>query len=121
MSSRATGVRNVVRPSPDGSINARMITLDTILAMVRRLPGAGESRSQGTPGFKVGKKLFARLHQKEDAIVIVLGSIEEQRELVQRDPAAQRGIPEDRTFAVVLVLLRELVHHGGFAAVHILG
>jgi len=35
-------------------------------------------------------------------------------------PAAQRGIPEDRDFAVHLVWLREIMHHGGFREVKII-
>jgi hypothetical protein len=63
-----------------------MITLNTIRHLIKRLPGAEEGSSYGTAGFKVGKRLFARLHQKEDAIVILLNSVEEQQDLIARDP-----------------------------------
>ena len=54
--------------------------------LANRLPGSREEPSYGTPGFKVGKKLFARMHQKEDAIVILLNSVEEQADLIDTNP-----------------------------------
>lgn len=63
-----------------------MITLDTLRKMLKRLPGAREESWYGTPGFKVGKKGFARLHQKEDAIVLLLESVAKQQELIASDP-----------------------------------
>lgn len=80
-----------------------MITLETVRTMIRRLPGAVESRSYGTPGFKVGRKLFARLHQKEDAIVVLLDSVEQQRQLIARDPAAFYITDHYRGYPAVLV------------------
>lgn len=64
-----------------------MISLATLRKMIKRLPDAVEEKSYGTPGFKVKKKLFARLHQKEDAIVILLNTVEEQQGLIKKDPA----------------------------------
>ena len=81
----------------------QMIDLGAIQDMLKRLPGAREEPSYGTPGFKVGKKLFARLHQKEDAIVILLNSIEEQQELMQRDPMTYYITDHYRNYAAVLV------------------
>lgn len=34
-------------------------------------------------------------------------------------PAAQLGVPTDRSFAATLLILREVLHHGGFAFVEI--
>ena len=48
--------------------------------------GFGGSTSYGTPALKVGKKLVLRMHQKEDAIVVMLNSVEEQQALIQADP-----------------------------------
>jgi len=80
-----------------------MITLDTIRSMIKRLPGATEAPSYGTPGFKVRKKLFARLHQKEDAIVVLLNSVEEQQELVAKDPMTYYITDHYDGYAAVLV------------------
>ena len=62
-----------------------MITLDTVRKLVSQLPGAIEEPSYGTPGFKVNKKLFARLHQKEDAIVVRI-ELDERERLMSADP-----------------------------------
>lgn len=63
-----------------------MTTLQTLRNLAARLPGSREESSYGTPGFKVGKKLFARMHQKEEAIVILLNSVEEQANLIDSNP-----------------------------------
>ncbi len=80
-----------------------MITLPKLRAMIRRLPGAVESKSYGTPGFKVKNKLFARLHQKEDAIVVFLHSVDEQQELIARDPLTYYITDHYQGYAAVLV------------------
>ncbi len=63
-----------------------MITVDTIRRIIKEFPGAREESSYGTPGFKAGKKLFARMHQKEDAVVVLLGSIPRRDELIAFNP-----------------------------------
>lgn len=35
-------------------------------------------------------------------------------------PAARLGIPTDRSFAAILLLLREVLHHGGFISVRVM-
>lgn len=62
-----------------------MITLETVRKLAAKLPGAKEEPSYGTPGFKVNKKLFARLHQKEEAIVVRIDRDARER-LMARDP-----------------------------------
>ena len=80
-----------------------MITLNTIRLLIKRLPGAVEASSYGTPGFKVKNKLFARLHQKEDAIVILLNSVEEQQELITKDSMTYYITDHYDGYAAVLV------------------
>jgi len=65
-----------------------VITFDRIKRLAKSLPGAEMSTSYGTPAIKVGKKLILRMHQKEDAIVVLLNSVEEQQDLIHRDPMA---------------------------------
>ena len=65
-----------------------MITFKWIEDLARSFPGADVSTSYGTPAIKVGKKLVLRMHQKEDAIVLLLNTVDEQLELIQRDPLA---------------------------------
>ncbi len=65
-----------------------MITFDLIKTLSKSFPGTEVSTSYGTPAIKVGKKLVLRMHQKEDAIVMLLNTVEEQQELLDRDPMA---------------------------------
>jgi hypothetical protein len=46
------------------------ITWETVRELARTLPGAEEGTSYGTPAFKVRGKLFVRLHQNGDSIVV---------------------------------------------------
>ena len=55
-----------------------MITFDQIERLAAVFPGIEVSKSYGTPAIKVRKKLILRMHQKEDAIAIMLNSVEEQ-------------------------------------------
>jgi hypothetical protein len=47
-----------------------LITFDDIRASARALPGVVDGTSYGTPALKVGGKLFARLHQSMDCVVL---------------------------------------------------
>jgi hypothetical protein len=46
------------------------VTYDTVRRLGLALPGAEESTSYGTPALKVKGKLFVRLHQDLDKIVL---------------------------------------------------
>src|SRR6476620_9074094 len=60
-------------------------TWDTVRKLAVALPGAEESTSYGTPAFKVRGKLFVRLHQSGDALVV--GMDENDRALrMKADP-----------------------------------
>lgn len=65
-----------------------MITFKRILELAEPLPGIEESTSYGTPALKVAKKLILRMHGKEDAIVMLLDSVDEQQQLIADDPMA---------------------------------
>jgi hypothetical protein len=53
--------------------------------MALALDHAEEVSSYGTPGFKVGGVLFARLHQNLDALVVRM-DFEQRAELMAADP-----------------------------------
>jgi hypothetical protein len=53
-----------------GSRKSPSISWDTVRDLVQALPGSAESTSYGTPAFKVGGKLFVRLHQEGDSLVV---------------------------------------------------
>jgi len=46
------------------------VTFETVRQCALALPGVEEGTSYGTPAFKVRGKLFVRLHQSEEAIVV---------------------------------------------------
>jgi len=70
-----------------GGRNSRTITWDTVRSLVRALPGSEEGTSYGTPAFKVGGKLFVRLHQNSDSIVVRIDMAERTMRM-QADPKA---------------------------------
>src|SRR6202050_3714560 len=61
------------------------VTFESIRQMARSLTDVEESTSYGTPAFKVGGALFARLHQEGDALV-VRTDFEQRAELMAADP-----------------------------------
>ena len=80
-----------------------MITLETIRRLCENLPGTTEGTSYGTPGFRVAKKLFARLHGKEDAIVLLLNTVQEQQDLIASDPMSFYITDHYEGYAAILV------------------
>ncbi len=68
--------------------------------------------SYGTPAIKVGKKLVLRMHQKEDAIVMLLSSVEEQQMLIARDPMVFYITDHYKGYPAVLV--RPTIEESGF-------
>ena len=57
----------------------------TVSEIAHALPGADESTSYGTPAFKVKGKLFARLHQDGESLVISVG-FDEREEMMNAAP-----------------------------------
>ena len=80
-----------------------MLTFERITKMAAKLPGTEVSTSYGTPAIKVGKKLVLRMHQKEDAIVMLLDSVDEQQALMVEDPMAFYITDHYAGYAAVLV------------------
>ena len=80
-----------------------MITFAKIERLARAFPGAVTSTSYGTPAIKVGKKLILRMHQKEDAIVMMLATVKKQSELIAQDPMAFYITDHYADYAAVLI------------------
>ena len=80
-----------------------MITLKEIREFSATFPGMEEGTSYGTPAFRVGKKLLLRMHDTEDAIVVMLGSVEEQQELIAKSPRTFYITDHYEDYAAVLV------------------
>ena len=80
-----------------------MIDSNRLRKLSERLPGSEESTSYGTFALKVNKKLYLRLHQKEDAIVVLLNSVAEQQGLIAKDPMTYFITDHYEGYAAILV------------------
>jgi hypothetical protein len=63
----------------------KAVTYDTARRLALKLPNAKESTSYGTPAVKVKGKLFLRLHQDLDKIVLPM-PFDRREELMAEDP-----------------------------------
>ena len=61
------------------------VTYDTVRRIGLALPNVEEGTSYGTPALKVNGKLFVRLHQDLDKIVLKM-SFERRQEMMAADP-----------------------------------
>ena len=78
-----------------------------VRALVGELPGAEESAHHGHPDFRVQKKIFATLSEKEDRAALRLTQLE-ARELAARQPAVFRLVSDREPYAYVSVLLEQV-------------
>ena len=67
------------------SAKTKPVTFETVRQIAQTLPGAEESTSYRTPAFKVKGKLFARLHQDGESLVVGVG-FEEREEMMSAAP-----------------------------------
>lgn len=61
------------------------VTFDTVREIAMTLANAEESTSYGTPAFKVKGKLFVRLHQDGEALVVSV-DFDQREEMMQTSP-----------------------------------
>ena len=66
-------------------MSTKPVTFDTVRQIAQTLPGAEESTSYGTPAFKVKGKLFARLHQDGESLVVGV-DLDEREEMMSAEP-----------------------------------
>jgi hypothetical protein len=85
-----------------------VVTFEVARRMALALDHTEEGKSYGTPGFKVGGVLFARLHQNLDALV-VRTDFEQRAELMAADPETYFITDHYLNYEWVLVRL-ERVH-----------
>ncbi len=62
-----------------------MVTPEDVRALALALPDTSERPSYGTPGFRVRDRLFARLHQDGESLVL-WADPDEREMLAQADP-----------------------------------
>jgi hypothetical protein len=58
------------KPKRNRSSESGPVTFETVRMLALALPKAEEGTSYGTPAFKVGGTLFARLHQDGESLVV---------------------------------------------------
>ena len=81
-----------------------MATFEDVRALARDLPGAEESTSYGTPALKVRKKLFARLREEGDVLVVKVDR-DERAALIESEPDVYYVTTHYENYGYVLVRL----------------
>jgi len=87
MQAREAGDRRQMKrkSSRTKKTGTKTVTFETVRQIAQTLPGAEESTSYRTPAFKVKGKLFARLHQDGESLVIGV-DFEEREEMMSAAP-----------------------------------
>jgi hypothetical protein len=80
------------------------VTFDAVRNIALALENVEESTSYGTPAFKVGGELMARLHQDGCSLVVRV-DFEERAELMAADPATYYITEHYRDYPWILVNL----------------
>ncbi|MDQ3145345.1 MAG: MmcQ/YjbR family DNA-binding protein [Actinomycetota bacterium] len=94
-----------------------MVTEDDVRRVALSLPETSEKPSYGTPGFRVKDRLFARVQEEGDVLVVWCEGLGEKEALVASEPAKFFTTPHYdghptvlvRFAAVDVVELRELL------------
>jgi len=81
-----------------------MVTFDTVRRLALALPEAAEGTSYGTPAFKVRGKLFARLREEGD-VLVVKAAIGHRETLIAARPEIYFVTPHYQDHPYVLVRL----------------
>jgi hypothetical protein len=61
------------------------VTFDQIRKVAMALDGVVETTSYGTPAFKVNGKLFARLHQDKQTLILAM-NFDQREDMISMDP-----------------------------------
>ncbi len=80
-----------------------MITEDDVRRVALALPGTTEKPSYGTPGFRVKDRLFARLREDGELLVVWVADLGEKQALLAADPAKFTTTPHYDGHPTVLV------------------
>jgi len=63
-----------------------VVTEDDVRRVALSLPATTEKPSYGTPGFRVKDRLFARIREEGDLLVVWVADLDEKDELLAADP-----------------------------------
>jgi hypothetical protein len=83
------------------------VRYDRLWRIALALPGVEESTSYGTPAFKVGGKLLARLREDGESLA-VMTTFDERQSLLDADPAVFFLTDHYLNYPVVLVHLSKV-------------
>lgn len=72
------------------------------------LPAVEERTSYGTPAFAVGRKVFARLHDRPGVLVLWRADMGEREALLERDPSVYFTTDHYDGYPMVLVRLERI-------------
>lgn len=82
-----------------------MVTEDDVRRVALALPQTTEKPSYGTPGFRVRDKLFARMREEGDVLVVWVAGEGEKHGLIASSPATFFTTPHYDGYPTVLVRL----------------
>jgi hypothetical protein len=80
-----------------------MVTEDDVRRIALSLPATTEKPSYGTPGFRVKDKLFARIREEGDVLVVWVDDLDEKEALIASEPDKFFTTPHYDGHAMVLV------------------
>ncbi|HKY68896.1 MAG TPA: MmcQ/YjbR family DNA-binding protein [Acidimicrobiales bacterium] len=80
-----------------------MVTEEDVRRIALSLPATTEKPSYGQPGFRVKDKLFARIREEGDVLVLWVDSVEEKEALIAAEPATFFTTPHYDGHPLVLV------------------
>ncbi|MDQ3106774.1 MAG: MmcQ/YjbR family DNA-binding protein [Actinomycetota bacterium] len=80
-----------------------MITTAVVRRLALSLPETTEKPSYGTPGFRVKDKLFARIREEGDVLVVWVADLDEKAALIAADPEKFFSTPHYDGYETVLV------------------
>jgi hypothetical protein len=83
-----------------------MVTEDDVRRVALSLPATSEKPSYGTPGFRVKDKLFARIREEGDVLVVWVGDLGEKEALIASEPEKFFTTPHYDGHPTVLVRFR---------------
>jgi hypothetical protein len=80
-----------------------MVSLDDVRELALALPSTIERPSYGTPGFRVADRLFARIREEGDVLVVWVDGLDEKEFMIAADPATFFTTPHYDGHPTVLV------------------
>jgi hypothetical protein len=80
-------------------------TEDDVRRLALALPGVAEKPSYGTPGFRVGDRLFARIHQDGGVLVLWTADMVDKESFIDSEPGVFFTTPHYDGYPHVLVRL----------------